>query len=695
MNAPARLPRLPATPTPTSWEGLRETGLQALRALAGERWTDHNLHDPGITLLEAACLALADLGFRADFPVADLLHDADGRVDWAAHGLHLPEDAFPCRPTTAADLRRWVLDRVPLLDGVTVLPGAPGRLGLLLDAPAGCDLRAIARDVQRACQGQRALGEEVTELRFVTPRPCTLCGELELDGARDPVDVVAEFYETCAAWVAAAVDYDSCRDALARGLALDEVLDGPLTPNGLARSASMAASASASLSLAQLAEVARRVEGVHELRWLGLQPEGGPVLTTALPWRDPDGGWALALRIPSADVAWQQLTVMRRGLTVEVAADELARRCHELRAARLARRQGLGSVRRACPPPAGRHRPPPPFAPLAALLPPLYAVGYAGLPADATPLQRARARQLQGYLALLDPLLAHAGAQIDSLRSLFDTRADEAPSYRWQALGPAQDPTLAPLLDTDAASIVALEHAPLDPAVERLSRMLDSLLALHGQAWSQNSLRQFSDHLPPLARERHLLARKLAFARDISALSRDRAGGIDLSRPSWQVADNVAGVHRLGALLLGFPDALTRPLAADPQAEGLHLIELGLLQPLTPGVAAFDGVPVAWHALRLAVLLPDWTARARRPAFRAFAERTLQQISPAHLLLRCHWLAPETMSAIEALLQAWLSARVDWAAAPQSTAEVDAHAAALARALHGLDAPAAPAAAGD
>jgi hypothetical protein len=790
------LPRLPATPAPGSFEGLRAQGLQALQQAAGQRWTDHNLHDPGITMLEAMCFALTDLVFRTGFPVADRLMDEEGRIAWAAHGLHLPEAAFPCRPTTRDDLRRWVLDRVPGLEGVSVDVLGPGRLGLVLDAPAGTDRVRLARRVRVACGACRALGEEVVDLRFVERRPCTLVGELEVGGARDPVDIVADLYEACAAYVAAAVDHDSCRDALARGASLDEVLDGPYTRNGIARPQALALAASPTLSLVRLAAVARAVEGVRELRWLGLKPEGEAAVTTSLPWRDPVAGWTLALRPPTEAAAWLGLRVLRRGMRVEPDPDELARRCAELRAARLARRQGLGDIRQTCPPPQGRVRPPAPGLPLHTLLPPLYVVGRQALPAHASTLQRARARQLQAYLALFDMLLAHAGAQIDGLRSLYDTRADQAPSYHWRALDDADLPGLAELLDQPAPHIVATQHAPLDPAIERRSRLLDSLLALQGHAWPQNTLRQFCDHLTPREREARLLALKLRYLRQVVTLSRDRSAGIDPARCSWGAPNNIAGLQRLASLLLGFDDPRSRALAptaptqpprgqrspqalplqpsaqapaeaqrldldapeaaghrqqplagpaalqrcavradrwatvpdgqsrvalllgpdedgrwwrvaggrapvaalrlaarcrraagaADAAAEGLHVVEHGLLRPLADGVAAHAGVPAAFHDLRLTVLMAGWTQRGQREAFHSFAEETLHLACPAHLRMRCLWLQPEAMAQVEPLLKAWLEARRRHTRLPQQTAEADSTAAALAQALLALSA---------
>ncbi|MCU0918806.1 MAG: hypothetical protein MUF16_00465, partial [Burkholderiaceae bacterium] len=142
MDQPQTLPRLPKVAPDTSFEALRAQGIRQLQKLSGDVWTDYNLHDPGVTLLEALCFALTELSYRADFDVADHLADAQGRIDWVRHALHLPAQAFPCRPTTALDLRRWLLDQVPALEGVTLddtpRPGVPpGVMPLMLDAADG------------------------------------------------------------------------------------------------------------------------------------------------------------------------------------------------------------------------------------------------------------------------------------------------------------------------------------------------------------------------------------------------------------------------------------------------------------------------------------------------------------------------------------------------------------------------------
>src|SRR5580765_6285944 len=52
---------------------LRQKGLEYIEQLGSRLWTDYNIHDPGITLLELLSFALTDLAYRTSFNVADLL----------------------------------------------------------------------------------------------------------------------------------------------------------------------------------------------------------------------------------------------------------------------------------------------------------------------------------------------------------------------------------------------------------------------------------------------------------------------------------------------------------------------------------------------------------------------------------------------------------------------------------------------
>ena len=44
-------------------------GLDHVRRLSRQQWTDHNIHDPGITMLELLAYALTDLAYRSRHPL--------------------------------------------------------------------------------------------------------------------------------------------------------------------------------------------------------------------------------------------------------------------------------------------------------------------------------------------------------------------------------------------------------------------------------------------------------------------------------------------------------------------------------------------------------------------------------------------------------------------------------------------------
>jgi hypothetical protein len=97
------------TITPTQdFNYLRQKGLEYIQQLSGGLWTDHNLHDPGITILEVLCYALMDLGYRSNFSMKDLLTESDGKIDKEA--FHTARKIFTTCPITINDYRKLLMD---------------------------------------------------------------------------------------------------------------------------------------------------------------------------------------------------------------------------------------------------------------------------------------------------------------------------------------------------------------------------------------------------------------------------------------------------------------------------------------------------------------------------------------------------------------------------------------------------------
>ena len=112
------------------FDRLRARGIALAQAHSGKIWTDYNLHDPGVTLLEAFTYALTEYGYRAGFPVADLLTGADGQLDLERLGLAPPRDVLASRPVTPEDLARAIAGCEPAIARVLVSPRSSEAAGL-------------------------------------------------------------------------------------------------------------------------------------------------------------------------------------------------------------------------------------------------------------------------------------------------------------------------------------------------------------------------------------------------------------------------------------------------------------------------------------------------------------------------------------------------------------------------------------
>ncbi len=96
-------------PENMDFDFLRQNGITHLGELAGKVWTDHNVHDPGITILEMLCYALIDLGYRTQLPVQDLLaRDPSG--PGYEDNFFTPAEILTNNPVTILDYRKLLID---------------------------------------------------------------------------------------------------------------------------------------------------------------------------------------------------------------------------------------------------------------------------------------------------------------------------------------------------------------------------------------------------------------------------------------------------------------------------------------------------------------------------------------------------------------------------------------------------------
>lgn len=573
------IPRHRGDPAPTGFDGLRGEGLRLVQALAGDTWTDYNLHDPGVTILEQLCYALTDLDYRTDFSVADLLTGEDGRIDYAGLGLPPPAAVLPARPSTADDYRGALLDTITALANVWVRADAEGGAGLYhvavklagetADDASRAEVLARVRDVYRA---NRSLCEDVETITVVTPLRILFSGDLEVGGARPPADILAEVLEVCSRAVSAGVAFRSFEQALADGVALEDILQPLHTRHGVLRPEDLARADREELFVGDLIARVRAIEGVRHVRHLALARDGGEPTTGALRWDARTE--APVLHVPDDDAAVSGIRITRGGIDVRVSAREVLARLRDLRGIDRSRAFGRQDIQALRPLPKGTVREFGRYTSIQTHFPAIYGIDERGLPEDVPALRKAQAHQLKGYLTLFDQLLANGAEQLRHLPDLYSASGAGARTYWWQTLDERAVPGLRALqargVPVDDAHGVAANG--VDAHVDRRSRVLDHLLALHGEVLPQNTLRQFLPYDDPEQRDVRLVENKAAFLQGILKAARDRGAGFDYSRDPWAGETNVSGLQWRSTVLLGMEPVRPRSLTASLRALRVTLV---------------------------------------------------------------------------------------------------------------------------
>jgi len=615
-------------PEEKSFEALRNEGIGLVQALSGHIWTDYNLHDPGVTILEQLCFALTELGYRAEFPVADHLTDENRRIDWEQQSLHRPEVIFPCRPTTASDYRALLLDRVENLDDVIVSTGSTAEIGGVYDLTVrlratkaqrdddGRDTQSDyekshieqARSVYRA---HRNLCEDIDDkVASTVGALCELEGEIDIEGPRDPIDILAEIYVCCDQHVARTPELVTLEEIEASDQSLDEILDAPDTQLRLAAAENAGQDVHLAISLGKLRASIAAVSGVQQVRALALVDTEGSRLVNDNEYR---------LQLPDRK-AKRKVTLFKRGLRVEVVARDVKTRFEDLGRRDRERMRVVDRVLRAWPMPQGQYRNAQPYYSLQNDLPAIYGVNAHGIPESATPEEKARAKQLKAYLVLLEQVIANSTYNLHHVRKLFSAETASRQSYWWRLLGKESVPDITAVfqvraviqgkldeierLEEERNNAVQDSKEELDSKIKRLveevedakrlgieewvrreierdvyrdfddyryrkGRVLDHLLGLYGERLPQNSLRGFADYYDPGELEDALVDHKATFLENIVEWTRDRASGFDYGKPSWNKpppregeAPNCSGLQIRIGRLLGFERNYSRSLTS-------------------------------------------------------------------------------------------------------------------------------------
>lgn len=585
------------------YELLKKKGLEVIQRLAGMTWTDHNSHDPGITMLEEIAYALTDLGYRLNFPMADLLASEES-TPYAS--LYSPSVLLTSRPVTLLDLRKLVIDvpgvknawvqknlktepaiyideegnftlqiqtgQTPLplkgIYSVMVEPG-PSKTGNFGESSG--DDSSLKRMIVARLNANRNLCEDF-EVTILSRERIKVKADIAVGHTEDPSLLMAKIWYSLAAELSPPLSFLTLREALAQGYTISEIKDGPQLDHGFLPDPPLkAAGRKTVIRTSDLISSMMRVEGIEVVQSMKIG-----VGDTLQDWSfdlSPSATPEFSPRESSINLYRGNVRVMPDMNLALALYEEMIQA--DLPAIPPASENEII-------PPTGRERNIARYQSIQDQFPNTYGINELGLSSTASPQRLARARQLKGYLLFFEQILANYFSQAARMNKLLSWHHPEERTYFSQTLDRIRE--IEHLVNFGSLEEWQNELDRLNQVNEkdhsRRIRFLNHLIARFGED---------PDEILPLTGETEIslslqkIEARKAFLRDYPAISSNRGRAFDYSLPSWD-SDNVSGYESRIARILGIRSSRRRQLVQQvdnvfQNEEGFHLVEHILLRP--------------------------------------------------------------------------------------------------------------------
>ncbi len=447
---------------------LRSSAIEYLGKLAGKIWTDHNVHDPGITILESLIYALLDLGYRTNLPAGDLFtRDPDDKTP--------DNNFFPAsrilgnNPLTITDYRKLLVD----LEGVknawlevddsipadfckdrrgqpapdSVLPESfvaeedfskctnlNGLYHVFIQLEDGIDqnkhlYEKTIRRIRDSLMAHRNLCEDFIDIKILCNLELGICVEIDLEAGADAEGVYINIVEALQEFLSPSPKFYSLQQLLDKQKPIDEIFAG--RPYNITESHGFVDTVEfekltlrKELHLSDVYHLLSDITGVRRIRNLGW--------IKCCKDKQSTQEWKLVLpenHIPSFSSACSGFIFTRNGLPEKVDLKKFES-YFEMKF--------TGSQKGLYKEPSDFLDPVLPqgvyrndladYYSIQNEFPRVYGISEGGLSSNETDKRKAQALQLQGFLLFFDQLLANYLTQLKNMRSLFSLTSSGEPS---------------------------------------------------------------------------------------------------------------------------------------------------------------------------------------------------------------------------------------------------------------------------
>ncbi|HEX6225923.1 MAG TPA: hypothetical protein VFZ52_16005 [Chryseolinea sp.] len=583
---------------PEDFANLRTKGIKLIQQLAGKVWTDYNSHDPGITLLEAICYALTDLGYRTSFNVEDLWTRGDDQTNLS---FYTARQILTSGPVTVNDFRKIIIDiegvknawievsddyEVPLYLGTKETTPGQSVYELSYDEGAGEPLRlkglykvvveleeGIAADrqhevlqrVRNIIQRYRNLCEDLVTISSVEYEPFTFEADIQVSEGADIEKINALVFQLIQNLFAPPIPFYTLDQLLAKGYTIEEVFEGPALQHGFIDVHDLEqCHRSPQVHLSDIINKILKIEGVIAVKSCSF-PAGSQSsfseFTESINMYALSSEKIVRLDIENSVIRFSRKGDKHRDAKSTAPSKDRVRALYKFLQSQK-RTTKLRGPKLDLPIPTGSWMNVSDYYPIQNNLPVTYGTtepvivdpGNSKMIGD-LPLRKKQVLQLKGYLMVFEQILADYLAQLEHVSDIFSFENIDR-TYYSQSITDAVTDAAVLMKDLSKYNETAGQKESKKTFFKRREKVLNHLLARFGEEMNSFS---FYVHNSSTGKSEDVIRAKAAFLADYVDLGLERNKGFDYSDRdgAWDTS-NVAGVKKRICRLLGIQDYSTR-----------------------------------------------------------------------------------------------------------------------------------------
>ncbi|MCR9173733.1 MAG: hypothetical protein NXI10_14620 [bacterium] len=554
-------------PKGMDYEFLKEEGLRKIQQLAGDNWTDFNVHDPGVTILEQLAYALSELGYRTELDFKDLYASQQRKT--GNNTFYTAAKILPTNPVTTVDIRKQLLDEIPGIQNVWIYPlnsftRRKNIQGLYLvfvemSSYTSQTPEQVKEMIRQRLNHSHNIGETFEDVIILKQKEIFVEMNIELEKDAYPEKVHAQVIFQLKQLISNPIRYYSLNEMMDMGFSVDQVFDGPPLRNGFILDADMKEKSSIFFN-SQLVNHLREIEGIKTIRSLNLLEEHiSP--SGAIEYRNYFDDLSNKERGEIAMIPWDSIGVLSKkmqrdannsrffrytsdGIQINLYQKEVDRILKELDASVRKKNSQNLNQKNDFDRPLGKQLKVNNYKSIQNEFPTIYGLRENAI-SENTPAQRqAEIYQLKGFLLFFEQIISNYLAQLSRFNELYTLDKDISASYFTQV--PWDIPRVYELIRKTEETTTVEEHKKLversvqklmsniDRFYERRSRFLAHLLVRFGDDSHLLNFSRFNYYHSREEHQRNQINQQIDILKNYPELSKDKARSFNHTLPFWK-----------------------------------------------------------------------------------------------------------------------------------------------------------------